>query len=189
MAGNQNLTEAQSVLNSFRCLVKSLRVADRAGLREHGLGASQLYVLHELHRESPLSVNALAQRTATDQSTVSVVVSKLIEKGFVTRERSGADARRLDLALTAKGRALMKRLPPPIQWLIIEGVQRLSRARAKALAESLQEICDVLGITDPNPPMLLTDAETRGAGAKKKAAAKRTTSAKKKTPAKRTTRG
>lgn len=157
MAGKRNLSDAQSVLNSFRCLVKSLRLADRAGLKEHGLGSSQLYVLHELKRESPLSINELADRTATDQSTVSVVVAKLIEKGFVARERSEIDGRRLDLTLTAKGHLLVKRLPPPIQWSIIEGVQRLPAARAKALAEGLREICRVLGIADMHPPMLMDD--------------------------------
>lgn len=162
MAKQQSLSDAYSVLNSFRCLVKSLRLADRAGLKEHGLGASQLYVLHELKRDSPLSVNELAQRTATDQSTVSVVVAKLIAKGFVTSERSELDARRLDLTLTAKGHLLVKRLPPPIQWSIIEGVQRLPPARARALAESLQEICDVLGIRDPYPPMLMDDEGDHG---------------------------
>lgn len=154
----QDLTDAHSVLNSFRSLVKSLRLADRAGLKEHGLGASQLYVLHELKRDAPLSINDLAERTATDQSTVSVVVAKLIEKGFVTRERSEHDARRLELTLTAKGYLVLRRLPPPIQWSIIEGVQRLPRARARMLAQSLREICSVLGVTEAHPPMLMDDA-------------------------------
>ena len=157
MADASNLEDAHSVLNSFRCLVKSLRLADRAGLKEYGLGASQLYVLHELKRDAPLSINDLADRMATDQSTVSVVVAKLIDKGFVARERSESDARRLDLTLTAKGHLAVRKLPPPIQHLIIEGVQRLPRARAKALAESLRDICDVLGIADQHPPMLMED--------------------------------
>jgi MarR family transcriptional regulator, lower aerobic nicotinate degradation pathway regulator len=157
MPTSRNLGEAHSVLNSFRCLVKSLRLADRAGLKEHGLGASQLYVLHELKRDSPLSVNELAERTATDQSTVSVVVAKLIEKGFVARERDERDARRLSLTLTAKGHLIVKNLPPPIQHSIIEGVKRLPPARARALAESLRAICDVLGIADEHPPMLMSD--------------------------------
>ena len=157
MADASNLGEAHSVLNSFRCLVKSLRLADRAGLKEYGLGASQLYVLHELKRDPPLSINDLAARMATDQSTVSVVVAKLIEKGFVARERSETDARRLDLTLTAKGHLTVRNLPPPIQHLVIDGVLRLPRARAKALAESLRDICDVLGIADEHPPMLMDE--------------------------------
>jgi DNA-binding MarR family transcriptional regulator len=155
----KNTGEARSVLNSFRCLVKSLRLADRAGLKDHGLGASQLYVLHELKRESPLSINDLADRTATDQSTVSVVVAKLIDKGFVTRERSEQDGRRLDLTLTARGHRIANSLPAPIQQRIIDGVQRLSTARAKALADALREICDVLGIAEEHPPMLFSDED------------------------------
>lgn len=155
MADPANLGDAHSVLNSFRCLVKSLRLADRAGLKEYGLGASQIYVLHELKRDSPLSINDLAERMATDQSTVSVVVAKLIEKGFVAREKSETDARRLDLTLTAKGLLTIRNLPPPIQHNIIDGVKRLPRARAKALAESLREICKVLGIDEEHPPLLM----------------------------------
>ena len=107
---NETLSNAHAVLNSFRCIVKSLRLADRAGLKEYGVGSSQLYVLHELKRTAPLSINELAERTATDQSTVSVVVAKLIEKGLVSRVRSPHDARRAELALTAKGRQTVRGL-------------------------------------------------------------------------------
>lgn len=171
MAEASNLDDAYSVLNSFRCLVKSLRVADRAGIKEYGLGASQLYVLHELKRDAPLSVIDLAGRMATDQSTVSVVVAKLIDKGFVTRARSEDDARRIDLTLTAKGHRAVKNLPPPIQHRIIEGVQRLPRSGARALAESLRDICDVLGIADEHPPMLMDDNPKPALGRKTKRAA------------------
>lgn len=157
MSRTTRLDDAHSVLNSFRTIVKSLRIADRAGLREHGLGASQIYVLHELQKESPLSINDLASRTATDQSTVSVVVASLIRKGLVVRERSEADARRLDLTLTAQGRRTVRRLPPPIQQSILDGVQQLPPARRKALAATLQELVRSLGIEDEHPPMFMTD--------------------------------
>ena len=170
--GDDTLEHAHSVLNSLRAIIRSMRVADRAGLKEHGVGSAQLYVLHELNRESPLSVNDLAERTATDQSTVSVVVTKLIDKGFVSRERSENDARKLELALTAKGRRAVKSLPPPIQSAIVEGVQRLPRARARTLAESLSAICEILGVDDEHPPMLFADdpkpARKRKAPASKK---------------------
>ena len=154
---SENIDHAQSVLNSFRCLVKSLRLADRAALKQHGLGAAQLYVLNELKRESPLSNTELALRTATHQSTVSVVITSLIEKGLVMRERSEQDGRRAYLILTARGQLLARTLPPPIQWSIIEGVERLPRDRAKTLAESLEEICRILGIAETHPPMLMDD--------------------------------
>ncbi|HEX6158626.1 MAG TPA: MarR family transcriptional regulator [Thermoanaerobaculia bacterium] len=158
MARTRNdVTDAHAVLNSFRAIVKSLRMADRAGLRDHGLGASQVYILHQLALESPLSVNDLAERTATDQSTVSVVVAKLIEKGFVSRERAASDARRLELHLTAKGRQVVKKLPPPVQETIVDGVARLPRAQVKRIIESLRQIEEILGIDETQPPMLFTE--------------------------------
>lgn len=149
--------DPQRVLDAFRSLVKALRLADRAGLRRHGLGSAQVFVLHELSRESPLSINEVARRTATDQSTVSVVVNKLVDKGFVTRERSTDDARRVDLALTPKGRTAVRKLPPPIQHALIDGVRRLPAARARALAEMLEQVVGALGMAGERPPMFFDE--------------------------------
>jgi DNA-binding MarR family transcriptional regulator len=113
-----------------------------------------------LKRDSPLSINDLADRTATDQSTVSVVVAKLIEKGYVARERDERDARRLNLTLTAKGHLTVRNLPPPIQHRIIEGVEQLPPGRAKSLAASLRDICEILGVSGDPPPMFLMDQES-----------------------------
>jgi DNA-binding MarR family transcriptional regulator len=155
--------DPQRVLNAFRNLVKALRLADRAGLKRHGLGSAQIFVLHELSRESPLSVNELAGRTATDQSTVSVVVNKLVTKGYVARTRSGSDARRAELALTPKGRLIVRRLPPPIQHLLVAGVRRLPPSRMRDLADTLEEIVGGLGAGTSRPPMFFEDrAPDRG---------------------------
>ncbi|HEX9162399.1 MAG TPA: MarR family transcriptional regulator [Thermoanaerobaculia bacterium] len=153
--------DAQRVLNAFRHLVKALRVADRAGLKQHGVGAAQIFVLHELSRHSPLSVNELAERTATDQSTVSVVANKLVAKGLVTSSRSDEDARRAELALTAKGRQLVRKLPPPVQHALIAGVRRFPPARVRDLADMLERIVGELGVSDERPPMFFEDRDRR----------------------------
>lgn len=157
MSRNKSRDEAQRVLNAFRNLVKALRVADRAGVKRYGLGSGQIFVLHALSREAPLSVNELADRTATDQSTVSVVVGKLVRKGLVTRTRSGADARRAELALTTKGRQVVRRLPPPVQQLLINGVRRFSAERAGDFADMLEDIVAGLGSAEKFPPLFFED--------------------------------
>jgi DNA-binding MarR family transcriptional regulator len=149
----RKVDDAQRVLNAFRNLVKMLRIADRAAVQRYGVGSAQIFVLHELSRTSPLSVNELAERTMTDQSTVSVVVDKLVKKGFVERARSTADARRAELGLTTKGRQIVKKLPPPIQHLLIDGVRALPAARARTLANMLDEIVKSAGGAEEHPPM------------------------------------
>ncbi len=158
MRASRKSDDAHRVLNAFRNLVKMLRLADRAALRRYGLGSAQIFVLHELSRTSPLSVNDLAERTATDQSTVSVVVNKLVSKGLVESNRSPSDARRAQLALTAKGRTMMKRLPPPIQQLLLGGVRALPAARAKQLADTLEQIVQSVGGGEEHPPMFFEES-------------------------------
>ena len=62
-----------------------LRVASRAAERDVGLGAAQLFVLHKLEEAPRLSLNELAERTRTHQSSVSVVVRRLVNRGLVAR--------------------------------------------------------------------------------------------------------
>lgn len=161
MASRIKQDDAQRVLNAFRNLVKSLRVADRAGVKKYGLGSGQIFVLHELSRRSPLSVNDLAELTATDQSTVSVVVGKLVRKGLVASTRAGDDARRAALALTPKGRQITKKLPPPVQHLLMSGVRRLSSARAADFAQMLEDIVAALGATEEFPPLFFQEAAAK----------------------------
>ena len=100
-------TDSARILDAIRRLVRHLRLADRAAQGELGISGAQLFVLVELGKTGSLSLNDLAARTRTDQSSVSVVVSRLVDAGLVTRERDARDARRLVLNLTKNGRALL----------------------------------------------------------------------------------
>ena len=157
MVTRRKPNDPHRILNAFRSLVKALRVADRSVLKNYGVGSAQAFVLHELNRESPLSVNELAERTATDQSTVSVVVNKLVEKKLVARSRSGEDARRAELSLTARGRQLVRKLPATIQESLLDAVRDLPPRRAGAFANALEEVVASLGIGEDYPPMFFEE--------------------------------
>src|SRR3954466_4342580 len=103
--------EVREVLNSLRQIVRSLRVSSRTAEQRVGLSGAQLFVLQCLARHSPCSVNELAVRTATDQSSVSVVVSRLVAGGHVRRVPSKVDRRRVELTLTKSGLALLESAP------------------------------------------------------------------------------
>src|SRR4051812_22128057 len=115
---------ARRVLDALRRVVQSLRISARAAESEFGLSGAQLFVLQKLAEEPALSVNDLAQRTLTHQSSVSVVATRLVEKGLVTRRRATGDARRLELSITAKGRTMLRRSPLAAQEMLLEGVAK-----------------------------------------------------------------
>ena len=72
--------EVQAVLDGVRRIVHALRASSRRAEQDYGLSGAQLFVLQRLADAPALSVNELAARTHTHQSSVSTVVAKLVEK-------------------------------------------------------------------------------------------------------------
>jgi DNA-binding MarR family transcriptional regulator len=117
-----------------------LRLSARTAEQRVGLSGAQLFVLQCLGRENPCSVNQLAARTATDQSSVSVVVSRLVEGGLVRRAPSPGDKRSVELRLTPSGRALLKSAPDATQERLIGALQALSASELRTLARTLGKV-------------------------------------------------
>src|SRR5665213_199086 len=82
MERGQGGNEIREILDSIRRIVRLLRVSSREAEREVGLSGAQLFVLRTLSEHKFLSVNELAERTHTHQSSVSVVVQVLVDKGL-----------------------------------------------------------------------------------------------------------
>src|SRR5438128_12016276 len=119
----------RSVLDSLRRLFQSLRAASAESERTVGVNAAQLFVLGALREEGPASVNELARRTFTHQSTVSGVVSGLEERGYVSRTRRVEDRRESRIELTARGRSLVRRGPSPAHRSLIRRLESPPNAR------------------------------------------------------------
>src|SRR5215475_9657267 len=95
-------------MNAVRSIVRAQRINTRAVELKMGISLAQLFVLQQLAERSADSLNELADRTATHQSSVSVVVRRLVERGFVSRSSSTADRRRIEIAVTPGGPALLE---------------------------------------------------------------------------------
>lgn len=150
--------EVREVLNSLRQIVRSLRVSSRAAEQRVGLSGAQLFVLSCLARQSPCSVNELAARTATDQSSVSVVVSRLVNMGHVRRSKSKTDRRSVDLSLTRSGRALLGSAPEAAQDRLIAALSQLPKAQLKTLSRLLGKVVEVAEVAEQVPSLFFEDS-------------------------------
>ena len=138
-------TDAQEVLDSLRRIVRVLREAAREGERKFGLSGAQVFVLHKLAEASPASLNELALRTHTHQSSVSTVVTRLVHQGLVRRVRSDRDARMVQLTLTLAGARLVKRTPDPPADRLFKAIESLPRSQQRALADALGSLAKAIG--------------------------------------------
>ena len=149
--------EAALVVDSLRRLVYGLRVASHTAERELGVTGAQLFVLRELAGEPGISIRRLSERTLTDPSSVSVVVSRLVALGLVTQRRATNDARRSVLAVSRKGRSLLARAPEPYQVRLITALMRLSPARLRRLRLDLSTLVDTLEPTTGAAPLFFEE--------------------------------
>jgi DNA-binding MarR family transcriptional regulator len=154
-------SHATLIMDDLRRIVRVLRESSRAAERSVGLSGAQLYVLHTLSLAERLSVNELADRVRTHQSTVSVVVRRLVDRGLIRRHASNADARRVELALTARGRLLLRRAPGAAQERLVAGIERLDESARKQLARSLQQLVRAMGLDEEPATMLFDDTDER----------------------------
>jgi MarR family transcriptional regulator, lower aerobic nicotinate degradation pathway regulator len=151
-------------MDSLRRIVRDLRLSARDAERGAGISGAQLFVLQTLAEEPVASLNDLAERTLTDQSSVSVVVKRLADRKLVARKASTVDARRIELSLTAAGRRLLARCPEPTQARLLDALRRLSQADLAKLVAGLSAVVGQMGIQDATPRMFFdeeSNARTR----------------------------
>ena len=152
--------DAKAILNRIRQLVRNLRVFDKEAQAQYGLGAAKMFILHALSQNADISLGELAERTATDQSSVSLAVGKLVETGHVRRIPSEEDRRQVRLSLTPVGRAVVRRSPPAAQERILESVQAMPAKQRATLLMLLERLIEGMGAAEPGPPpMLFEDGE------------------------------
>jgi DNA-binding MarR family transcriptional regulator len=150
--------DAKAILNRVRHLVRLLRVFEKEAQSQYGLGAAKMFILHVLSHDEEISLNELADRTAVDQSSASLAVGRLVETGHVRRTVSPEDRRQVRLALTAKGKAVVRRSPPAAQERILESVQSMPPRDRAQLMTLLDQLMAGMGPPASGPaPMLFED--------------------------------
>jgi DNA-binding MarR family transcriptional regulator len=165
-------TDEALVVDSLRWIVHGLRVTSHETSRDLGLSGAQLFVLRELAAEPGMSIRRLSERTLTDPSSVSVVVARLVERGFVARRTDPNDARRTVLSLAARGVRLVEKAAPPYQVRLIEALRTLPAARLRQLRLTLTEIVRSLGDGATPAPMFFASDEGKKRSVRAKSARK-----------------
>jgi DNA-binding MarR family transcriptional regulator len=149
--------ETRQVLDSLRRIVQALRESSRHAERSVGVTGAQLFVLEKLAESPAQSLNELADRTHTHQSSVSTVVARLIEHGYVVRAWAADDGRRMELTLADRGRQLLAGAPTAAQDRLIRSIQRLPAQTRRQLASILSEVVDGMGRGRGAPRMFFDD--------------------------------
>ena len=141
-------------MNAVRSIVRALRINTRAVELRMGISLAQLFVLQQLSERPAQSLNELAERTATHQSSVSVVVRRLVERGLASRTPSSTDKRRIEIDVTQAGRDLLAGAPVTVSMQLMDALERMSREDRDTLADLLERWLREANVDIATPPMM-----------------------------------
>lgn len=97
-----------SSTTELRLSIMSLARRVRAQRAEGEVTDGQRSVLFALHDEGSHSLGSLSERERVTPPSMNRTVGALVERGYVTRETSPEDARRISITLTDEGRAFVR---------------------------------------------------------------------------------
>jgi len=115
-----------------------------AALAGLNLGAAEVNALANLGDGGTLSVRQLSERTGTRATTLTGVLDRLENRGYLTRELDPADRRSFRLPLTEAGQAAAAQVLAAIADLERDALARLSPAQLAgyhAVITALEEAC------------------------------------------------
>jgi DNA-binding MarR family transcriptional regulator len=106
------------------------------------LSAHQASVLDHLDDVDSTSLLGLARHMGVTASTMSLMVDRLERGGYVTRERSTADKRRVDVRLTTAGVRIKRQQKVLEPDLVAAMLGRLDEPRRRQALDGLQMLAD-----------------------------------------------
>ncbi len=137
-----------AVLEQFRLIFRSAKKHFQWVEDMTGIGGAQLWVLAELDRHPGCRVNELAQAMSVHQSTTSNLVARLEKRGLVERSASAEDHRVVHLRLTDLGQDTVARAPLPLEGVLPDALNSLSREELVDLRARLEKLAQMMKVRD-----------------------------------------
>jgi len=148
-ASARRLDRRESLSQSVEMLHRIFQAIDlfsRKVLREFGVTGPQIWALRTIGASGVVRMGDLAQHMHLHISTVTGIIDRLQSAKLVTRERSGADGRVMELRLTARGRSILERAPEPPRSKAARGLQKLPPRKLWQVWTALQLIAGAMEV-------------------------------------------
>lgn len=160
MANTQSAASPLEVLKQFRVVFRAAQQHSADIEKQLGIPGAQAWVLAELKDSGPLKAGDLAARMSIKPATLSNMLLKLEEQGYLLRQRNMQDQRVVEVLLSDAGQQLMARVDfAPRGWLP-EALSRMSGEQLGELSCGLAALLAVMGVADEaaaNVPLPFTE--------------------------------
>ena len=140
MIGRGLQSECREFQRVMSGLLKQYQFRDRSETVAYGLSVSQAYALRALSEGGGLTMGTLAGELYLSVSAATRVVDSLVERRLVRRTQDPFDRRVWRVEMSARGRALWRRLEDELLEIDAGVLSRLSPTERRALIRAIAQL-------------------------------------------------
>jgi DNA-binding MarR family transcriptional regulator len=129
--------DSVELANRLRPVLLMLNRHLRREAHAEGITGGQAALLAQIRNHPRLGVRELAAREGISAPSMTRYLDRLEKAGLIVRTRAPEDARRIRLALTPKGVRVLRSVRRRRTAWMAEGLQSLSPAEQRAVAEAI----------------------------------------------------
>lgn len=123
------------------------------------LSVDQLHVVLAAREHGEVTVSQLAELSGVSPPSASAMVDRLVEKGFLEREQSKEDRRKVIIRLSPEAKERVEKAEESILQVFVDLVEEIGPETARQWVEVLERVRDVMDRGDGEKQNSLTSGE------------------------------
>lgn len=137
-------TRSDTALIALRRIQQRTDQASKILAQTVGITPSQLLVLQYLEDKGECSTGMIAELTKLKHATITALVDKMVDRGFVSRHKYDQDKRRVWLRLEPEGEAAIQSAPNLLQETFSQRFDALPQWQQAMLIAVLEQVASIL---------------------------------------------
>lgn len=150
---------SNEVLMTLRQITRGIDLHSQKLIKKYGLTGPQLLVLKELSAKADLTPSELARKLSISQATITSMLDRLTQKGYIQRIRDQRDKRKVRIELQPKSLEVIKLNPSLLQEDFIDEFKSLQNWEQTQILSSLQRIVELMNLKNIKTSEYLSEAE------------------------------
>lgn len=136
------------VLVAMRRLIRATDLHSKHLSKTAGLTAPQLLLLQAVYRREEVTIGEIATAISLSQGTVTTIVTRLENRGYLERSRSLMDRRKVYVKLTPAGEEILGNAPTALQDRFVRQFAGLQSWEQSMILASLQRVAAMMNAED-----------------------------------------
>lgn len=143
------------VLISLRQIIRATDIHSKQMIKKSGLTVPQIMVLKAIHELGDVSIKRISAEVSLSQATVTTILNRLQERGFVERVRSPNDKRIVNARLAETGKDALSNAPSLLHEKFIQNFEALESWEQTQILSSLQRVASMMDAEEIDAAPLL----------------------------------